>query len=372
MKKKATRKARDPHPADELRSLEQALGKGLARGYVLRGEERFFKDHGVRRIVAAATERGFEICKHDVKDPEFALARLMDDLTGGALFASARCILVQNADSLLKKGARGFAPHAVDAIAARLASSEEGTVVISAEKLRADHATVKAIKKVDGVMISCRRLWDTPPPWDPDPRKAELVQWYAGRARERGVKLTLEEAAYVVVATGNDLYALDSQLERLKDRGAEGIKELVSWEAGGSPYGVAEELLCGNAARAVAGLEALFRAGFQGRDGARTLDQGGLVNILLGAMVGKLRETLTGARVLAAGGDPGTAAATAGAMAPMAKRAFDARVVRRALPEWKRLLSETAELERRSRSGATVDVNDFCTLALRWAKRARR
>ena len=87
---------------------------------------------------------------------------------------------------------------------ARLTSGAEGMLVLSAEKLRADHPLAKEGKE-RGVLVGCRRLYDSPPSWDPDPRKAELVQWCAARAKVMGVPLDLSEAAYVVAATGNQL-----------------------------------------------------------------------------------------------------------------------------------------------------------------------
>ena len=54
---------------------------------------------------------------------------------------------------------------------------------------------------------TCRKLWDSPPPWDPDPRKSELALWVRARSGDLGVCLTPDDAAYVAAATGNDLAA---------------------------------------------------------------------------------------------------------------------------------------------------------------------
>lgn len=369
---RASKKARDPHPEEEVGRLGATLKAGVPPGVVLRGAERYFRDRGARLVLERAAAAGHEICKHDAKDPEFAKARLLDDLTGGALFATARCILVDNAGPLLTKGSQQFTQGIVDALLARLQSDEPGCVVLCAETLRADNAVVKAIRAREGCIIGCRKLWDTPPPWDPDPRKAELVQWLAARARGVGTQLSLEEAAYVVAATGNDLFALETQLEKLRGRGQAGVRELVGWEAGDSPFTVAEHLLLGDVPRAVAGIEALFGGGFQGRDGTRTIDVGGLSAMLVNALLSKLRETLSGARCLARGDSLETAAKSAGVQAPMARRAFEARVPRRTEGEWRRLLEDATELERRSRTGSTPDASDFAWLALHWRQRTAR
>lgn len=373
-KAKAKSRARDPHPGEELAKLEANLGKGtLRRAYVFRGEERYFRQRATDGVVRAATAAGLDICKHDALDPEFDLARLLDDLVGGALFSTARCVVVQRADALVKKGARKFSAGLLSAIQARLASDDPGVFVLTAESLRADHVLVKAVAAADGESLVCRRLWDTPPPWAPDPRRAELALWVLGRARELGIELKPDEAVYVVAATGNDLFALEDQLERLRSRGANAVVELVGWQSGGSPYAIAEALVTGDAQRAVAGIEALFQAGFQGRDGARTIDRPALVALLFGALNGKLREAVAGTRALESGAEMGAALAAAGVRgSPKAREEFQSRIQVRRSTEWLGLVEDAAEVERRSRTGARVDAADFSTLALRWAKRQRR
>lgn len=360
------RKARDPHPEEELRRLAEVLQKGLPPGVILKGEERYFIDRAVKGLVAAAQKAGHEICRHDAKDPEFQVARLLDDVAGGALFASARCVVLLNATDLLKKTGKGCSPAFLKAAAGRLAAGGEDVLVIHAPSVRADNVLAKAAIKAGGLMLSCRKLWDTPPAWDPDPRRAELVQWLVNRARSRSISLSPDQAAYVAAATGNDLVRLDELLGRVESGRGE-LKDLVSWDASGSPYKLAEHLLVGDAARAVSGLESLFSGGFAGKDGTRTLDRGGLVSMLCNALSSKVREALTASDALAAGVDGREAAALAGARgAPAMQQAFLERARRRSPAQWRACLEQVAGLERRSRSGAVVGATDFCGLALAW------
>lgn len=361
------------HPQEELASLVAALEGAFPPAVVLRGEELHFRLAGARAVASAAAARGYEICRHDAKDPEFAVATLLDDLMGGALFASARCIVIENAHALLVKGAKGYSPALVSALVARLAAGSPGTVVLGADALRADHAVVRAATAAGGRLVDCRRLWETPPPWDPDPRRSELVQWLLSQARERRVALTPDEAVYVAAATGNDLSALLDRLEQLRGRGDAALRQLVPWDSGGSPWDLADRLIDGDAARAVSGIEALFQGGFRGRDGERTADPGALVTLLNGALQSRLRETATAAEAVAAGATPEAAAEAVGVRGgPRALQALRARLGRRPPQAWRRMLDDAASLERRSRSGATVDANDYARLALRWAVRGRR
>lgn len=370
-KKKA--KARDPHPDEELAGLERAVAGGVPSVVILRGAETYYRRRGADLVLAAATARGDEVCKHDAKDPEFSLSALLDDLLGGSLFAAARTVRLERADGLLKKGSREYAPALVEALKKRLAGDHPGSIIIGAETLRADHAVVKAAKAAGGVVVGCRKLWDSPPPWDPDPRRAELVQWLLVRARERRVELGPDEAVYLTGAVGNDLTALLDRLDQLKDRGGKGLRELVAWEAGGSPWELAESLVDGDVARAAAGVEALFQGGFQGRDGTRTVDRVALVTMLTSAITGRVREAAAGAAALASGAPAAEVVELAGVKGgPKAHQAFLGRLRQRKPEEWSRMLEEAGDLERRTRSGAVVDANDLAGLALHWARRARR
>lgn len=359
----ATRKPADAHPSAELERLARTLrASTLPRGVILKGEERYFRERALAQCVALATARGLELCRHDVADPEFEARALCDDLAGSPLFAAARCIVVRNAGGLLKSESGEGAP-ALRAILRFIADREAaGFVAIDAEAVRADHALSKAIGADDGSIFSFRRLWESPPPWgDSDMRRTELVQWLVARAREVGVALDAGQAVYVAAATGNDLGALDAALERLRRRGAQEVETAVAWNAGASPFDVAEHLARGDLARALPGIEDLFRAGFRGRDGSREIEPGALLAVLFGSLRNKLRQSLAQSRNLAVGG-----------MNPKARAELEERTRLRSPAVWRAMQDDLAILERRSRSGATVDASDLAALALAWRVNSRR
>ncbi len=377
-KKRAT-KARDPHPEQALADLKQRLAQQGGQPLVavcLRGEERFFRDEGIRLLLDAAKQRGDEICRHDGLDPEYSPATLLDDLTSGALFTGARTLVIENADRLVKKGARGYSEGLVKAITARIQALHRGEVqgclILSAGNLRADHALLKVVKAANGSLVGCRRLYDSPPPWDPDPLKTELVQWVADRARRAQIPLGHAEAGYMAYALGNDLATLQGKLEQLRGRGEEGIRELVSWESGSSPWDLAEKFLDGQGALASVGIEALFSGGFKGKDGRRTVDRGGLVAMMATSLVKPLMELTRASAYIRAGSSAPEALKHAGLRgAPAVMKRKAERLGSRSPEQWQGMLEDASELERRSRSGALVDVNDFALLAVRWAKRNR-
>lgn len=358
---------REPHPGDELKRLAVALRAGLPPIVVFRGEERWYRERGLRLVLDVAQARDMEVCRHDALDPDYDLPKLLDDLSTGVLFGGARCVVLHSAERVVVDRATKSSPAVREAMLARLAARAEGTLVLSADKLIATHALIKATGEAGGLVIGCRRLWESPPPWNPDPRQAELVQWFVGRARERNVTLAPDQAAYVVAATGNDLSALDEQLQRIAASGGAALRDVVGWEVGASPYDVAEQMLLGRAARALAGVETLYRGGASQRDGSRSLDEASITIQLATALSAKLREALAGARACAAGAEVREAAALAGVKGPpQAIQAFEQRVALRDEGAWSRMLDQLARVERRSRTGVGADANDFAHLALLW------
>jgi DNA polymerase III delta subunit len=345
----------------------------------VRGEERYFREEAIASIVAAAKERGFDVARHDALDPDFDVRAVLDDLSAAPLFSAARLIVVRGASALLKKEGRDAAPLERALLSYLRGSSPAGSVVAEAESLRIDHAVAKALIERGGIALSCRRLWETPPPWDPDPRKAEVVQWLVSRARARKVAIGIDEAAYVVQATGNDLQALDAALDRVAQRKSRSVEEVVEWTSAASPFQIAEHLCRGDVARALAGIQMLFRSGFEERDGSREIDPAALLAVLFGSLRSKLRQTLSASLALERGLSLADAARSAGTQAnPRALGELEERVALRAPRAWRAMIEDLAVLERRTRSAGTVDAGDLAALCLRWrlstpnARRAAR
>ena len=372
MARSAARKAPEEAPWKAGARILAKLEEGeLSPVYVLRGEERYFRERISDAVAKAAATAGLEVCRHDVKHPEFRLARLLDDLEGSALFAAARCVIVQEVGPLTSKGSKAFSSSALELLLARMNHADGGTLVLASESLRADHALVKAARAQGGESVVCRRLWDGPPPRSHDPRDAELVRWLSGQAAASGIQLGPDEAVWLAQVTGNDLFALEQQLERLRERGPAGVRELVDWQAGASPYEVAEAIVLGQLQNAVRGVEALFRGGFEARGGARTVDGDALAKILLNALYGKLREALRGTILMQGGASVEEAAAACGVKKwPKAVASFRARLGARPAADWRKLLDEVAALERRQHTGTRLDAGDFALFALRWRKRS--
>jgi len=369
----AAARKRAADPPVQLRELRAELERGgLGRGYVLRGEERYFRERALGWLRDAGAQAGYEVCVHDAEraNPDFRLSALLGDLSGGGLFAEKRLVVMRQGAEHLKKAGTKPSPLTQAMLAFLQSPEDPGCLVLSLPTLRADHALAKAIKALDGPVMDLRKLWDNPPPWNPDPRQAELVQWVSNRARDKKLRLTPDQSVYLVAATGNDLFALDEQLERLSKMPDEDFKSLVGWNAATTPWSVAEKLVAGDAPRALAGVESLFSSGFQEKGGRRLVDSVALSTMLVSSLGREVRRSLQLASELAAGADEASAGRAAGvngrALGPALERARS-----RPLAVWTRMLEELAGLERSAKSSVGVDANDFVLLALGWRLASR-
>jgi DNA polymerase III delta subunit len=362
--------AREPDPRGELKKLERALSAELPPGLVLRGPERWFRSRAADKAREAARAAGFELCAHDAKGPEFELTRLLDDLVGSALFAPARLVVIENPEDLLKKDGRK------DSSTTRAVKSflegERGTVVLSSKSIRADAGAVKAIVAAGGLMLSFRKFWDAPPPWEKsaDPRSTELVAWIVERSRELGAPLSPDRAALLAKRTGNELDAVESALRSLESGGAGDELPLADESAAGSPFKVADDLVAGRVGQVVAGLDTLYRGGMRKeKDGTREHSAAALFAILMGTVRGRVRDGLAVSQAMERGAGFKPAADAVGVSpAPMVRDRLEELLAGRRAADWRRMLDDVLALERRARTGVTVDASDLTRLALRWRR----
>jgi len=357
-----------PAQLDALAAMMPPRGK-LARAYLVRGEERWFREAALAQLLAAARAQDLEPSRHDARDPDFSPRALQDDLTAAPMFASARAVVVRNAHALLKKESDEPLVRVLTSFA-QGKGPPGGALFVDAESWRVDHALAKAVVAAGGRVLTLRRLWEKAPPWDPDPRRAELVQWFCDLARKKGVTIAASDAVWVCQATGNDLGALEAAIDRIREGGS--ARAVVPWTAGASPFEVADLVARGDARAAVAGVEALFRAGFQDRDGSREVDPNALLAILLGSLRSKLRQGLAFVDAVDRGLEPALAADAAGLKGAPSTRAAAIEGARaRSAEGWRAMLADLAALERKTRRSQTVDASDLAAFALRWGRVVR-
>jgi hypothetical protein len=175
---------------------------------------------------------------------------------------------------------------------------------------------------------------------------------------------------YICAAVGNDLFALETALEKLRHGGGKAVRELVGWDSSAAPWSAADKLLDGELRGSLGAVEALYMGGMNDdRTGRRNIDPRALSAILGATLRNRLRELARGARALERGASTAGAAREAGVKgAPMTMQAFQARITRRPAEDWEGMLADFLDLEARSRSvgGALVDADTLFRFALRW------
>jgi hypothetical protein len=353
--------AREPDPRAELAELERDLTeKGLRAAYVLRGAERYFRARALDLVTAAARARSLEVSRHAPRETDFRAQLLLDDLASPPLFAPGRCVVLEDPEAWLREEAP--AGSALERAIASFLASKKGTLVLTADSIRADGATVKRCAAAGGLLKSFRRLYERPPPWDraQDPTNSELVQAVVGLARAQRVAMPLERALLLVHAKGNDLAALDAAIRDIAAAGPDAAPLEAS--GAGSPGEVTDALIAGSASEALRAIESLYRGGMRKADGGRETSVEALSAVLLGYLRPRVRQGLADARARASGRSPASEAAS------VARPASPERSVR----EWRAMLDDLIDVERRGRDRAELDASEFARLALRWSRRRER
>ncbi|HTF87585.1 MAG TPA: hypothetical protein VK843_04190 [Planctomycetota bacterium] len=362
--------AREAHPEEVLEGLRAELGGGkLAPGYVVRGEELFYKNAAIDLVRERARNQELELCSHDTKESGFDAQRVQDDLLGGGLFSSGRLVVIQAPEDLLKKGEGKEKERPVARAIAKFLTAGAGTLVLVAEGLRVDNPTVKALIASGGKVLTFRKLYDKPAPWErnPDPRRTEVCEWVLARAKSMGLKLTSDQAVLLVAAVGGELGALDSKLGEFRHSDAREFFERLDAAAPVSPFDLAAALARGDLKSALTGNEGLFHSGYKSKDGKLEIKPDALREILFSGLRAQVRRGLAASHATSAGKSPEDAAKEIGVSA-FQMREFQASLGARDLPGWRAMSADLGRLERKARSGHTVDASDLALFALRWRK----
>lgn len=356
---------RAPAPPEALDAFERAFAESdpLPRCTVVRGDEAYFarRAHGI--VVARAKALDYETIVRDGDDPDARLEDLLGELATPPMFAPRQLFVLRGWDGELRTQGKKVPPLVSGLLSFVERNEPERAVCVVAANMRADHRIAKAAQ----VSLAVRKLYDGPPPWKPDPMASELVQWVRRRAKELGVEVAPRDALFVAAATGNDLGAIDAQLERVKS--GEGVlRESVAWQAVGTPWDVADQLIGPDTGRALSAVTTLFQGGMIGKDGKRVVDPAALSAMLVGSLSKTARQGLAIAEAAAAG-EPADRALELGGAKGMAAETWRARMRAHSRPAtWRRMLDDVCDVERAARAGG-AGLDHFVALCLRWSAR---
>lgn len=368
-------KAREAPPHQQLDALAKRIEDGLPRLTVTRGGEKWFHQEALSLVVKRAKQDGLEVHHFDPSDPDYNAGGLFGDLGGASLFGDPILIVVRDGEDLCKKVAGKDSEFIVALEAYCRANDPPGALFLMAPGLRADNKAVKLAAampdELGGAALNFRTLYDSPPAWgNQRPQDVELVQWLGLRAKSLGLKLKPEEATFIAGAMGNDLGAIDSELKRLAVTGTDELRRSIGWQAGGTPWDVAETLLTAPLKEAIGALEALFARGFQGKDKKRVLDPSALVSMLLGSLHKAAHAGLAVSEARERGQSKEVAMQLAGLSGPpKARERSLQQAAQRSGAEWRAFQAALLDIERSLKTGGEADVNDFVLLAGRFRSR---
>ncbi len=271
--------------------------------YVFHGQDEFLRDAHRKEIVAHLIGQADpQLCVTSF-DADAELADILDELRTAPFLAPRRVVIVRDADAF------------VTAYRAQLekyleSPAETASLVLMVLSWPANTRLYKVVKRV-GEAMDCSA-----------PQRG-LGRWLARAAAQRNKELTPDAVELLIEWVGNNLAALDGEIEKLSvyvgERSAitaEDVSTLVAATAGPTAFALTNALTDGDTTRA---LEAL----------------GGMINTrgeefkTLGLIGGHLRRALRGAELAAAGKPPESALNPR--TPPARKRAFATMVRRRGL-----------------------------------------
>ena len=231
-------------------------------------------------------DRSLNLIDRDLAAGTVEIASILDDLRTPTLLGGARVVHLRGLGSIDKEGR-----SALEGYVARPATG--AALILEGDSLPANTRLFKAIAK-GGLVVQCRPLYATPPPWGRGGGETEVARWIQLRVRDRGKKIRSDAVDAAVEAWGADLASIDRALEAaallVADAPEIGVAEIRSLapESRTDPvYKVVDATLAGDRADAMRRLRSLLLHGLSEPSGRRT-EATGVAHILLRGIHRKL------------------------------------------------------------------------------------
>jgi DNA polymerase-3 subunit delta len=260
------------------------------------GEEKFFKEEvlrAVREFLARDTPNySYHPITLDPADSGPAAAqRLLGALRTPNLFSPVTLFAVRMGETVL--------PH----LAAELAefmdskSTRSNRVVFFSNALDGRTRLAKRLKKAGG-LVECKKLFTTPGFWQRGASvDTELSRWTQRRAADMGLGLDAQAAYFLSSLTGNDLFRLASELEKLSlalpgGKGRVTVQEIentTGMSAVHTPFDIWDKIEAGDASGALETLDVVLRNGLRSASGKLETDGASIAAILLGLFRERVR-----------------------------------------------------------------------------------
>lgn len=247
--------------------------------YVLVGDDAFLLGLHRRRVVEQAVEGGEPQLCVVMMDSSAELAEVLDELRTLPLLAPRRVVVVSEAEAFISAHREALERFLESAPA-------HASLVLMVSSWPSNTRLAKLVARI-GEAVDCSA-----------PKAADLPEWAAGAAEQRGKQLDRDAAELLAEWIGRDLGALDGEMEKLTlyagDRPAITLADvcaLATASAGPAPFDLTNAITVGDAAAALKALGGMLQV--RG-DEFKTL----------GLIAWHLRRALTAKELLAAGQPP--------------------------------------------------------------------
>ena len=179
--------------------LKNPPAGGVPAVVAVHGDQRLLKRRCVAAVAAAVLGEEDEPTRFAGESVD--LAAVLDELATVSMFASARLVVVEDADPFVTRHRAGLEKFVADSAKKKAGG---GTLVLDVGKLPKNTKLYKAVAK-HGLELDCKPLSAT-----------EAAAWLSAAAkREHGKTLARPAAALAVELAGTDLGLLDQELGKL-------------------------------------------------------------------------------------------------------------------------------------------------------------
>jgi len=218
----------------DFNDFEQRIAHAaLAPVYVIAGPEELHRRQAIDLIRKRAEALG-KVSLREIQCPQSPaegspvdIPDILDYLRSKTLFGGMSMVILRRADYVIgraKKKADEEAEgegepasaSARDVLLRYAAEPQKGScLVIELEEEARSSAASKLA--AHGILVDCRALYDSPPPWQKGPVKAtEIVQWVCAEVAAKYQKrISPEVASEIVDMVGNNLARIANELEKL-------------------------------------------------------------------------------------------------------------------------------------------------------------
>lgn len=274
--------------------FHKAVKKSIPDIVVCAGDETFFMEEALQSLKSAMDKKGqsFAISNVEAAQGEKDAAvgsRLLRNLATPVLFGDKTLYVVRSGDKILKAVTKEL-----DALLEKNRALPH-RVIFFVKKLDGRTKLAKRLQEADGY-VECKRLYDTPAFWKRGGSdETELDKWAKEQAARHGFELDMKAAQFLTALTGNDLFAINSELEKLNlslgsgDKKSkkkvvldvEAIERSTGMSAVHTPFDLWEKIENHDTAGAMETLQIIIRNGMRSTGGRLETDVTAIANILM-------------------------------------------------------------------------------------------